>query len=245
MEDDLVLDQLKQRAEAAVPQLPSVFAANGVQSPNGDDECELDKDIWSHVQTGDFQSTLICVRLVPFAMHSTSAVIWETLSYPNKSFASQESSNHDVTPVAHVLERLPNACAMKFRGEIQRESGDSMNLDYYAVVHRTELGVPYNANVFVWHSFSKLAGGDIEYSDTMWGAVTRCPSGGLESIVTVVNQSQLGKVGRSGDASGVLAALMPATGVCIESILSSADTLLLEGNFSHNSGETLVQTGDV
>ncbi|KAK1940669.1 hypothetical protein P3T76_008120 [Phytophthora citrophthora] len=42
MEDDLVLNQLKERAEAAIPQLPSVFAANGVRFPNGDSGYELD-----------------------------------------------------------------------------------------------------------------------------------------------------------------------------------------------------------
>ncbi|KAK1940674.1 hypothetical protein P3T76_008125 [Phytophthora citrophthora] len=237
MEDDLVLNQLKQRAEAAIPQLPNVFAANGISFPSGGGGYAFDKDIWSHVQTGDFQSTLICVRRVPFAMHSTSAVIWETLSYPDKSFASEENSGHDV---AQVLERLPNLCAMKVQGQLQRKFGDYLHLDYYAVVRRTEI---YNASVFVWQSFSKLADEGIEYRDTMWGAVTRCPSGGLESIVTVVSQSQLETVGRIGDASDLLALLMPATDACIESILSSADNMLIEDSFSHK--DTLVQVSDV
>ncbi|KAG1709316.1 hypothetical protein DVH05_019958 [Phytophthora capsici] len=102
----------------------------------------------------------------------------------------------------------------------------------------------YNA---VWQSISKLADECIEYRDTMWGAVTRSPSGGLESVVTVVSQSQLETVDRIGDAtgSGVLAALMPVTDACIESILLSADNLLLEESYSRNSGGTLVQTSDV
>eukprot|EP00644_Phytophthora_capsici_P007878 jgi/Phyca11/510592/fgenesh2_kg.PHYCAscaffold_63_\ len=107
------------------------------------------------------------------------------------------------------------------------------------------MGAPYNASIFVWQSISKLADECIEYRDTMWGAVTRSPSGGLESVVTVVSQSQLETVDRIGDASDVLAALMPVTDVCIESILSSADNLLLEESYSRNSGGTLVQTSDV
>ncbi|KAL3672839.1 hypothetical protein V7S43_002127 [Phytophthora oleae] len=155
MEDDLVLNQLKQRAVAAMPQLPSVFAANGVLFPSGDSGYELDRDIWSHIQTGDFQSTLVCVRRVPFAMHSTSSGIWKTLSNPDKSFASEENSGDEVASVAHVLERLPNVCAAKFRGGIRREFGDNMHLDCHTVVHRTEMGAPYNASAFVWQSVSK------------------------------------------------------------------------------------------
>ncbi|KAF1783248.1 hypothetical protein GQ600_22910 [Phytophthora cactorum] len=188
-EDDLVLNPLKQLAEAAVPQLADVFAANGIQFLNGsltNSGEDLERDLWSHVQTGHCQSTLVCVRRVPFDVHSTSAAIWTTLSCPDTSFASKENSGHYVAPVVRVLERTPSACAMKFQGSIQGKSGEFTPLNCHAVVHRTEMAESHNTNAFIWQSFFTLANGSIKHHDTMWMTVARCLSGGLESTVAVV-----------------------------------------------------------
>ncbi|EGZ25254.1 hypothetical protein PHYSODRAFT_326307 [Phytophthora sojae] len=202
----------EKRRAAAVPQLPTVFAANGVRLLHGDD---LERDLWSNVQTGDSQSTLVCVRRVPFDMHSTSAAIWTTLSCPDRSFASEENSAHDVTPVARVLERSPSTCAMKFQGATEVKPGELTPLNYHAVVRQ---------------SFFELADRGISHCDTLWAAVTRSPKGGLESTVTVVCQSQAEAGAQAKGASNLLVSIMTATDACVESILSSADNILFEEN---------------
>ncbi|KAG6621888.1 uncharacterized protein IUM83_07463 [Phytophthora cinnamomi] len=245
-EDDHVLNQLKQLAQAAVQQLPVVFAANCVPLVTG----PLERDLWSRVQTGNFRSMLVCARRVPFDMHSTSAAIWTTLSCPDRSFASEETSGHDVTPIARVLEQSPVVCSMKFQGTIREESGELTPLNYHAVVHRTEMTELHSANAFVWQPSFKLAGRGIKHRDTMWVAVTRSPSGGLESTVSVVCQSQVETRARVDDARNLLVSIMAATDVCVESILSSADTILFEESSSGSSRQsrnvnTLMQTIDV
>ncbi|KAJ8524807.1 hypothetical protein ON010_g16309 [Phytophthora cinnamomi] len=235
-----------QLAQAAVQQLPVVFAANCVPLVTG----PLERDLWSRVQTGNFRSMLVCARRVPFDMHSTSAAIWTTLSCPDRSFASEETSGHDVTPIARVLEQSPVVCSMKFQGTIREESGELTPLNYHAVVHRTEMTELHSANAFVWQPSFKLAGRGIKHRDTMWVAVTRSPSGGLESTVSVVCQSQVETRARVDDARNLLVSIMAATDVCVESILSSADTILFEESSSGSSRQsrnvnTLMQTIDV
>ncbi|ETI42233.1 hypothetical protein F441_12572 [Phytophthora nicotianae CJ01A1] len=248
VEDDLVLNQLKKRAESAIPQLPNVFATNGIRSLDGSLATaghDSNRDLWSHVQTGDCRSTLVCVRRVPFDVHSTSAAIWTTLSCPDKSFAS-ENTGHSLTPVVRVLERTPNACAMKFQGGFYKKSGEFAALNYRAVVRRAELPDHHNTNVFIWQSFFKLANGNIKHQDAMWLTVARCPSGGLESLVTLVCQSQIEMAAGENDASDLLVAIMSVIDICIESILSSADNILFEESLSkslrssHKNGKSSV-----
>lgn len=247
-EDCLVLDQLKQQTQVAVTELPDVFAMHGIrvldeaQGAGGD---QL-SDMWTHEQTGELQSTLVCVRRVPFDMHSTSIAMWTALSHPQGSYAADSSSAatpHDLTLKARVVERTPDVCVMKVQDTILLDT-EATVVDYHAVVRRSTSTTPHGANVFAWQSLFTLADGSTRYNDTMWVAVVRCPSGSMESVVAIVSQSQLQtKVGFNGSVSLQVSIMLAVEG-CVDSILSSTEDMLLRESLSGSSHSSSSSTTD-
>jgi hypothetical protein len=229
-EDDLVLTQLKQQAEKAVLRAPGVFVEHGVQmldnplQASGSDQVP---EVWTHQSNGDLQSTFLCVRRVPFDMQSTSTAVWTALSRPKGSFTSDASlgaASQEVELKTRIVERTPSFSTMKVRDRILLDNGASV-IDYHAVVRRSALAE--HANVFVWHSVFTLENGNVAYEDTLWIAVRRCPSGRMEAIVAIVGESQLKPKVGTDRAARLQASIMPAIEACVESMLLSADDLLL------------------
>ncbi|GMF26948.1 unnamed protein product [Phytophthora lilii] len=139
---------------------------------------------------------------------------------------------------------------MKFVGGIRKQYGEFTPLSYHAVVQQAVTSNPHTNSVFTWQSFFKLPDGTGKHHEEMWLAVTLCPSGGLESIVTVVCNSQLDTQLAASDANHLQISIMPLIDACIGSILLTADRILLEeatGAPRPNlvDGDTLFQTVDV
>ncbi|POM75719.1 Hypothetical protein PHPALM_7139 [Phytophthora palmivora] len=234
-----LLHEKRRAAQAlAMTELPNIFAIHGVSVlDNSVRETAEDNDVWTHEQTGESQSTLVCVRRIPFDLHSTSSAVWTALSRPEGSFASESgfgSTPHNLALKARVVERTPSVCTMKVQDEIHL-GGEAAVVDYHAVVHRSKLAQFHGASLFVWQSLFTLADGSVRYEDTMWAAVARGPSDSMEAFVAIVSQSELQTKPGSNDSISLQGSIMSAVQGCINSVLSSTEGMLLDESLSRPS----------
>ncbi|OWY94516.1 hypothetical protein PHMEG_00035723 [Phytophthora megakarya] len=226
----------EKRNATQASRLPSFMARHSIQAfdPSGENEgANLLTDRWSNTTNGDLESTLLCVRRIPFDVHSTSAALWTALSRPETSFASG-----DFPIDAKTVERTPDMCCHKSQYSVQVE-GKTVLVNFHAVVRplegqaaslRSSPSIDSTANAFVWKSSFTLANSGAKHVDTLWATVVRSPSHPLESIITVVCQTQLGLT-PGPYASSLQTQNMQVVGGCIGSIISSVENMLLDGRW--------------
>lgn len=265
--DAVVFDRLKLEARAASRITLQEFTAQGISiigsRPRYDDGGQTEEDRWSHaVDTERGISRLVCVRRLPFDVHSTSAAVWSALTAMKYASAARSAGGRALGDDAHtgpstvrVLERSLDACALKYR-QLLSFGGQTAPMDSHAVAQALNGGEDHGAKVFVWRSLSAMEICDsmqevasIASSDVLWVAVTSYPSSHLSSKVAIIAQSQIES---ALDASWIPSCLTrfqeaveAAAEGCVNEIVLTAENLLMNSEIARRRGSSDLTKVDV
>lgn len=239
--DNFMMQHLKVEMQALGPLFLQAFESNGIAAScvlGQERPTETLADVWSSRKSSDVESALVCVRRIPFDVHSTSAAVWTALSRPEKSYASSSS---DFNIAVKALERAPSECCLKGQYAVAVDNKVGI-IDSFAFAQKLSMSelmkdrlAPEapddNANqVIVWRSAYTLDSTNERHSDTMWISIVRSPSHPLESIVSLITHSRI-DFKPSEQACRYQEANMRVVEGCVGSILLGAENLLLGDSF--------------
>ncbi|TMW59285.1 hypothetical protein Poli38472_004354 [Pythium oligandrum] len=215
-DDRVIFERLKHELAAqSVPAFENRFA-----SDDG-------SDIWTHVERSNFDSELVCVRHLPFDVHSTAQAMWVAVTSTDAECDSLDSlSNIDRhTSKIRVVERTHDVCAMKYQLRVEMNAAiEGFSASCYAVVKQFNARDAGDGVVFTWRSISCLEKDVVGSDDIMWVSVRPTCGSQLMTRVAIVARSHI--QGRR--SAAFRASIVALADACVRHTLALTEALILD-----------------